>query len=170
MFFWVMSMMTGRMSLRRKMCIRDRYYGGEYLYQGRHYVQDQHGFARDYELERMEESGNSVTHRFVSNEETRKVYPFDFELLITHRLTGAEVEIQWQIKNTGDHEMYFTIGGHPGFNVPVLPGTAYSDYALKFADDQNELKYIHIEMCIRDRDKIIAKAFVMYWPSLKWLG
>ena len=42
--------------------------------------------------------------------------------------------------------MYFTIGGHPGFNVPVLPGTAYSDYALKFADDQNELKYIHIDM------------------------
>lgn len=123
-----------------------KYYGGEYLYQGRHYVQDQHGFARDYELERMEESGTSVTHRFVSNEETRKVYPFDFELLITHRLTGAEVEVQWQIKNTGDHEMYFTIGGHPGFNVPVLPGTAYSDYALKFAEDQNELKYIHIDM------------------------
>ena len=33
-----------------------KFYGGEYLYQGRHYVQDQHGFARDYVLERVEES------------------------------------------------------------------------------------------------------------------
>ena len=123
-----------------------KYYGGEYLYHGKHYIQDQHGFARDYELERMEESETAVTHRLVSNEETRKVYPFDFELLITHRLEGNQMAVQWQVKNTGNHAMYFTIGGHPGFNVPVLPGTEYSDYALKFADNQDELKYIHIDM------------------------
>ena len=123
-----------------------KFYGGEYLYQGRHYVQDQHGFARDYVLERVEESPASVTHRLVSNAETRKVYPFDFELMITHRLDGDKVDIQWQVKNTGDHPMHFTIGGHPGFNVPVLPDTEYSDYALKFAEDQDELHFIHIDM------------------------
>ena len=123
-----------------------KYYGGEYLYQGKHYTQDQHGFARDYELERVEGSETSVTHRLVSNEETRKVYPFDFELLIMHRLEGNQVDVQWQVKNTGSHAMYFTIGGHPGFNVPVLSGTEYGDYALKFADNQDELKYIHIDM------------------------
>ena len=42
--------------------------------------------------------------------------------------------------------MHFTIGGHPGFNVPVLPDTEYSDYALKFAEDQDELHFIHIDM------------------------
>ena len=123
-----------------------KFYGGEYLYQGRHYVQDQHGFARDYVLERVEESPASVTHRLVSNVETRKVYPFDFELMITHRLDGDKVDIQWQVKNTGDHPMHFTIGGHPGFNVPVLQDTEYSDYALKFAEDQDELHFIHIDM------------------------
>ena len=56
------------------------------------------------------------------------------------------MDIQWQVKNTGDHPMYFTIGGHPGFNVPVLPDTEYSDYALKFAEDQDELHFIHIDM------------------------
>ena len=106
----------------------------------------QHGFARDYVLERVEESPASVTHRLVSNAETRKVYPFDFELMITHRLDGDKVDIQWQVKNTGDHPMHFTIGGHPGFNVPVLPDTEYSDYALKFAEDQDELHFIHIDM------------------------
>ena len=58
---------------------------------GRHYVQDQHGFARDYVLERVEESPASVTHRLVSNAETRKVYPFDFELMITI----GWMEIKW---------------------------------------------------------------------------
>ena len=50
-----------------------KFYGGEYLYQGRHYVQDQHGFARDYMLERVEESPASVTHRLVSNAERIQV-------------------------------------------------------------------------------------------------
>ena len=29
---------------------------------------------------------------------------------------------------------------------PVLPDTEYSDYALKFAEDQDELHFIHIDM------------------------
>ena len=50
-------------------------------------LQDQHGFARDYELEGEASGQDFVTHRFVSNAETREVlFQFDFKLLITHRL------------------------------------------------------------------------------------
>ena len=29
--------------------------------------------------------------------------------------------------------MYFAVGGHPGFNVPLAPGKAFEDYRLRFA-------------------------------------
>ena len=121
-----------------------KFYGGEYLYQGRHYVQDQHGFARDYVLERVEESPASVTHRLVSNAETRKVYPFDFELMITHRLDGDKVDIQWQVKNTGDHPMHFTIGGHPAFRF-AKPEETKADYVLK-VPGKEKLEYVLIDI------------------------
>ena len=40
--------------------------------------------------------------------------------------------------------MYFTIGGHPAFNVPVLPDTKRSDYRLTF-DGQDSLTYLLLD-------------------------
>ena len=30
--------------------------------------------------------------------------------------------------------MYFGLGGHPGFNVPLVPGKTFEDYRLRFAE------------------------------------
>ena len=40
--------------------------------------------------------------------------------------------------------MYFAIGGHPAFNVPVLPDTKRSDYRLTF-DGQDSLTYLLLD-------------------------
>ena len=32
--------------------------------------------------------------------------------------------------------MYFSIGGHPAFNVPLVEGTEYTDYYLEFNKDE----------------------------------
>ena len=40
--------------------------------------------------------------------------------------------------------MYFSLGGHPAFQVPALAGTRRSDYFLTF-DGQDELTYIQID-------------------------
>ena len=50
-----------------------------------------------------------------SSEETKEVYPFDFELHINYKLNKKELTVEWQVKNCGDETMYFTIGGHPAF-------------------------------------------------------
>ena len=31
--------------------------------------------------------------------------------------------------------MYFGLGGHPGFNVPLAPGKKFEDYRLRFAEN-----------------------------------
>ena len=40
--------------------------------------------------------------------------------------------------------MYFAIGGHPAFRVPVLPDTRRSDYRLTF-DGQESLTYLLLD-------------------------
>ena len=123
-----------------------KYYQGEFLYNGKRYSEGQHGFARDMVFDRIASGEDYVTYRLESNEETKRRYPFDFALEITHQLKGRNIEVLWRVVNRGGAPMYFTIGGHPAFNVPALPDTKFSDYYLTFAEDKEALEYILIDM------------------------
>ena len=96
--------------------------GGEYRIGEKTYeMKTQHGFARDMEFECVEQSQTSVTHRLLPTENTKRIYPYDFELLVTHRLDVSEsrrLQVIWEVINRGTEEMYYSIGGHPGFTVP----------------------------------------------------
>ena len=96
--------------------------GGFYTYRGQKYPMGQHGFARDREFLCAKTGKDMAIHRLISDEESRKVYPFDFELEIVHKLKGTCVTVEWRVKNTGEGRMYFSIGGHPGFCVDRLIG------------------------------------------------
>ena len=122
-----------------------KYYGGHFTYNGTDYPMGQHGFARDTEFEQVESGENFVTYRLCADEESKKVYPFDFVLEITHRLNGNRLTVEWNVKNTDDKEMYFTIGGHPAFNVNVLPDTDFEDYSLVFKEGTEKLYYVLLD-------------------------
>ena len=81
-------------------------------------MKTQHGFARDMDFECVEACADCVVHRLTSDSWTRARYPFDFDLTVTHRLKGKRLCIEWTVKNTGDGEMLYAIGGHPGFLMP----------------------------------------------------
>lgn len=122
-----------------------RHFGNHYRINGKEYPSGQHGFARDTEFTFAKGTETSVTHTLCSSPETKENYPFDFELQITHVLDGDKVRVCWKVVNTGMERMYFTIGGHPAFNVPVLEDTKYTDYSLTF-DGQESLDYLLIDM------------------------
>ena len=92
--------------------------GGFYTHKGVKYPMGQHGFARDNEFECIENTENKTVHRLVSTEETKKVYPFDFAFTVTQELSGRTLTITWNVENTGDDDMYFSVGGHPAFMIP----------------------------------------------------
>ncbi|MCD8089862.1 MAG: aldose 1-epimerase family protein [Clostridiales bacterium] len=117
--------------------------GGFYTHKGIKYPMGQHGFARDMEFEYLGSDGKSLSHRLKSDENTKKVYPFDFELTITHSLEGRCLTVGYEVKNTGAETMYFSIGAHPAFNCPVLPGTEKRDYFAKLGE--GKLKYVLID-------------------------
>ena len=86
-----------------------------------------------------------VTYVLKSNEETLAKYPFEFELEITHRIEENKVFVEWKVTNPSKSEpLYFSIGAHPAFNVPVLPGTAKDDYYV-FFEGKDELEYVFLD-------------------------
>lgn len=92
-----------------------------------------HGLARDYDHELVENTGSSVTYRLDSTDETLAKYPYPFRLEMTYALEGPATLAQtFSVTNTGTREMPFFLGGHPAFNVPVVPGERFEDYELRF--------------------------------------
>ena len=88
----------------------------------------------------VEETENSVTHLLEATDATKKAWPYEFQLYITHTLNGRDLTVTWKVVNKDQETMYFTIGAHPAFNVPVLQDTVQSRYHLTFSG-QKELTY-----------------------------
>lgn len=109
-----------------------KHHEGHYLYRGQRYDTVQHGFARDMEFVCVEETADTLVFKIEDTEETRAYFPFAFVFKITYKLFGRRLEILWDVENRAREMMYFTIGGHPGFNVPILDNTKRSDYKLLF--------------------------------------
>lgn len=117
-----------------------RLYNDTSLIGGKTYTSGQHGFARDMEFVCTEEAKTSVTHLLEANDTTKKAWPYDFQLYITHTLNDRDLTVSWKVVNKDQDTMYFTIGAHPAFNVPVLPNTTQDQYHLTFSG-QKELTY-----------------------------
>lgn len=103
-----------------------------YEYDHRRYSLPRHGFARNhvFSIERQEHA--QAIFQLRSSRETRAVFPFSFVLNIYYTLQEASLSVRYEVINTGDALLYFSIGGHPAFNVPLEPALHYEDYALVF--------------------------------------
>jgi galactose mutarotase-like enzyme len=107
-----------------------------YHFEERSYELPQHGFARDMEFSLLEHQINYCLFRLQSNEETKKKYPFDFDLEIAYELREAELITHYRIRNRSKGKMLFSIGAHPGFNCPLYPDEIFEDYYLEFENGQ----------------------------------
>ncbi|MCP1123244.1 aldose 1-epimerase family protein [Bacillus sp. 3103sda1] len=104
-----------------------------YYVDGKSYSLTQHGFARDLTFTIKEQSESKITYVVTSNEETLQNYPFAFELLVSYELHETSVYVTYEVINPNTKEMYFSIGGHPGFNCPLLSNESFTDYYLSFS-------------------------------------
>lgn len=102
-----------------------------FIYEGKTYHLPRHGFARDKAFRVEQQSADTATFLLTSDEETLKNYPFPFELRLHYALKDNALSLTYAVKNTGDAPMYFSVGGHPAFNVPLVAETAYTDYRIE---------------------------------------
>ncbi|MDH6363156.1 galactose mutarotase-like enzyme [Enterococcus sp. PF1-24] len=112
----------------------------QYRYQGKTYQMGQHGFARDMEFAVLEQKADEISFILQSSPETKKNYPFDFDLIVSYRLGGEGILVTYQVKNTGSEEMHFSVGGHPAFNVPLTEALTFEDYYLNFSPKRTRIR------------------------------
>lgn len=108
-----------------------------YTYKGNTYNLNRHGFARDMDFEVTEQAETSITFTLISNEETLKKYPFTFRFSVVYTLENNSLVVSYIVENTGNDEMYFSVGGHPAFKLPIVEATRFEDYYLQFNETEN---------------------------------
>ena len=88
----------------------------KYTYNEQEYSLTQHGFARDSQFALIEENDHSLRYRLSSSEASLKKYPFEFQFDIIYSLIDAKLKVTYEVSNSDEKELLFSIGGHPGFN------------------------------------------------------
>ncbi len=109
---------------------------GKYTFDGVEYqIKSPHGFVRQSELELAEKTADSIVFRLKSNEETRASYPFDFDYYVSYTLSGSTVTVSYFVLNQTNEPMYFSLGAHPGFNLPFEADEKFEDCRIEFGGD-----------------------------------
>jgi galactose mutarotase-like enzyme len=122
--------------------INGRLKDGEYTYRGKTYKMNIHGFVRRAKLQCVKETETSLAFRMLSDERTRETYPFDFSYEVEYLLKGCRIEVMYTVMNNGAEPMYFCLGGHPGFNVPIDNIGNFASYRLEFPKHAEPRKVI----------------------------
>lgn len=111
-------------------------FNGKYTVDGKTYELPQHGLARVRDFEMIEQTKNSISFELKYSEDTLKVYPFKFSLIIKYTLNDINLSIDYIVKNLDNKEMYFSIGAHPAFMCPI-ENDKFDDYYFEFNEKEN---------------------------------
>lgn len=102
----------------------------EYKWKNKSYSMGQHGFARDMDFNMKSVSNDEIVFELASNDETKKIYPFEFCLNIGYKLQDRKLLVTWTVTNSGSGKLLFSIGGHPAFVCPVTDDEKQTDYYI----------------------------------------
>lgn len=114
----------------------------KYYLDGKEYTMPKHGLFRKRKAQFVEQSDNTLVFKESADDETLKIYPFCFEVYVVFELIEKSLKVTHKIINNGDDTMYFSIGGHPGFNCKI------GDYLLFEKNETLETVEIDTE-CLR---------------------
>lgn len=105
---------------------------GSYYLDGQLYHMNIHGFApyRDFSLK--ERTDTRLVLELTADPEMLATYPRQFAFRVTYQLEGSTLTVTFEVENKDWRTMYFGLGGHPGFQVPLRDGKRFEDYRLRF--------------------------------------
>ena len=92
----------------------------KYTVNGKEFTMKRHGFCRHEPFYFVEQSENRAVIKFVSNDKTKEIYPYDFTLYLIYEVKGKNVSLSYKVVNEGNEDMYFYLGGHLAL---ILDGT-----------------------------------------------
>lgn len=111
-----------------------------YTIHGKEYQLKQHGFARDLPWQVIDQQSQecaSITLLLESNDQTKQLYPFDFQVIFTYQLKGNTLEIRQSYTNNSAESMPFSTGLHPYFLTSDKTGLQFHIPSTQYRDQIN---------------------------------
>jgi len=105
----------------------------EFIYEGKTYTMQKHGFARRAKFDVEKVDSNTVTFLLSSDNCPQDNYPFKYEFRIVYTLVGKKLNVEYNIRNLTDGDMYFSVGAHEAYNCPE----GIDNYEIIFDQKEN---------------------------------
>lgn len=112
---------------------------GKYRVNGKEFELPGHGFGRISEYQLVERRQDYIEFALKWSEESLASYPWKFQLNVAYALKDKTVEVIWKVQNLDDKEMVYSIGAHTAFRCPLVQGEEFSDYYLKFNQEEDNI-------------------------------
>ena len=112
---------------------------GKYRVNGNEFELPGHGFGRISEYQLVERRQDYIEFALKWSEESLASYPWKFQLNVAYALKDKTVEVIWKVQNLDDKEMVYSIGAHTAFRCPLVQGEEFSDYYLKFNQEEDNI-------------------------------
>lgn len=110
----------------------------KYLFKGKEYTLQKHGYARFVTFEIENKTDTSVVFLHKSNDETIIHFPFEYELRVIYTLKKKNLKVDYSVKNLTDETMYFSIGSHEAYYTPE----GIEDYDVIFPQKETLNAYV----------------------------
>lgn len=105
----------------------------KFIYDGREYILPKHGFAKKSLFECESRTDSSMVMILKSNENTLKMYPFEFEFRVKYELIDNTLRVSYMVTNCSDRTMYYSVGAHEAYACPE----GIENYTVKFENNVN---------------------------------
>lgn len=110
--------------------------GDRLLIDGRSYPMGRHGFARRRRFEWLEQGADACRLQLQDDAESRAVFPFTFHLMMSYRIEGGALHVEYELANPGPGVLPASLGAHPAFRWPLAEG-GQTDYRIEFAEAED---------------------------------
>ena len=107
------------------------------IFDGKEYQIPQHGIIRYRDFKYLGQDNNKISFEFISDDESLINYPYRFLVNVNYYLKEYELKAEIIIKNCDEKNMYFCLGGHPAFNIPMFEGDKFTDYRVVFSEEES---------------------------------
>lgn len=107
-----------------------------YVLKGKEYKMGKHGFCRDALFEVVSQSESEACFQLSDTPETLKAYPYSFIFEVIFQLKEDKLVCRFNVENKNEETMWFCLGGHPAFNLPMNDKLKFEDYRIRFEKEE----------------------------------
>ncbi len=103
-----------------------------------------HGFAKDCVFTPIRQERALLELELRPTAYTRRYFPYEFCLRVVFRLEEDKLVQEFRVSCQDSRTMYFCLGAHPGFYLPLELGESGADYLLRF-DRPQQLERMELQ-------------------------